>query len=369
MPQGGSTVSEYVNIGQPNSPLRAILEVEDDTRVVAVLRPNGSVMEYRDIPRWVFMDIRHRGMVYVGGALSETQIPQQNPVAPSSDSQGTSHNRCKPVWAVAAAIGVLFVIYGIMNPDAFESDVPASSSPTATPTPTPPTYVHPQTILSTFRENPARGKVEYMREPIHVRGNVRSFNNSDSRVIYLTPEATWETGDYEVFLVRLPNLDTAASLSIGDELRMLCKIGLGNAFPHGYEVECIPDGPIIGPRQNIPTSTPRPTLNSSSPSKPIQTSKPTPTSTATPTPLPPATVTAIAEAIAATATAQPTPTSTPTPVPTFEERRAAVVDQYCGGSNYAQACVDKVGSDYCVEFYENPTHYYDRYGVCTYFGF
>ena len=358
-----------VTIGQPNTPLRAILEVEGNTRVVAVLLPNGSPMPYKDIPQWVFMDIRHRGMVYVGDALLETQMPQQTPPIHSPSPQGTWHKNCKPACVVAASVIGLFAIIGIFVPDTPDDDstspvvagsptriprvIPTSTprstpTPLPTPTPTPPTYISVGEILSTFRANPARGKVQYMGESVYVKGKVRAFNDSDSRVVYLTPDATWETEDYEVFLVRLATLQQAASLSRGDEISMLCKISSGYAFPHGHEIECTPVGTVSIP----PTPTPSPI--------PTQTPIPTPTALSASLPAGAATVQAVPTATIAT---QPAST------PTFDERRQTVIDQYCGGSGYAQACVDKVGDEYCVEFYENPTQYYTRYGACTFFGF
>ena len=262
-------------IGQPNSPLRAILEIEGDTRVVAVLTPNGSIMEYRDIPQWVFMEIRHRDLVYVGDALLETQMPNPNP--PTPNPQGKSHNKCKPAYIVAASVVGLLIIIGIIVSDTSNDNVPGSSivvtsptrTPTPPPTPTPPTYVSVGEILGTFEANPARGKVQYMGEHVYVKGKVRGFNESDSRVVYLTPETTWETDNYEVFLVRFSTLQQVASLSRGDEISMLCKISQGHAFSSGYEIECTPVGTVSTPPtptpSPVPTSTPLPTSLSSLP--------------------------------------------------------------------------------------------------------
>ena len=307
-------------------------------------------------------------MVYVGDALLETQSPQMQLPSRNESSSG-SHVACRhaAIYAgvLAASIMVVVVASLISSSNDGVSAVPVveqhstntpghptltprptpTPRPTATPTPIP--YVTVGDILATFKANPARGKIDYMEEHVYVKGKVRAFNDSDSRVVYLTPETTWETEDYEVFLVRLATLQQAASLSRGDEISMLCKIGSGYAFPHGHEIECSPVGPVSLP----PTPTP----------SPIPTPTPIPSPAALSTPLP-----------AETTTTQATPTlvvAQPMSTPTFEERRQAVIDMYCGGSNYAQACVEKVGSDYCVEFYENPPQYYDRYSTCTYFGF
>ena len=342
-------------------PLRAILEVEDDTRVVAVLRPNGSIMEYRDIPQWVFQEIRNRGMVYIGNAFVEPEAPRSPfPQPPLSRPDDDWRNIKSGVLIVFAALGGLFifaVIAALISNDG-DSTIPVAESPTRTPrvfntptprpTPTPIAYVSVSEILDTFQANPARGKLEYMEEPIYVIGRVRGFNDSDSRVVYLTPDTTWETDDYEVFLIRLPSLAQAAALSIGDTIRTKCKIGSGYAFPHGYEIECSPIGSVLLP----PTPTPRPT----------------PTPTATATLLPPATATAQAMVDTATATARPTSTpiftAAPTlnPTPTFDERKQIVIDKHCSG---VQACIDLMQTEYCVEFYENPPQYYTRYGTCT----
>ncbi len=394
-----------ITIGEPNSPLRAILEVEEDRRVVAVLRLNGSPMEYRDIPEWVLRDIRERGMVYTGNVFNEPELPQQQsslPPPPLSQQKSGPSGMCRGCGIIAVAIGGLF-LFGVILAAIFgngDSTVPvaqprpsptwtaeerekfheerrqatiaateakrsreaalatAQPTPTPRPTPTPVSYVPVQDIVSTFRANPARGKVQFMQAPIHVTGKIVSFNNSDSRVVYLTPEATWETEDYEVFLIRFSTLSQAAALSIGDNIRVRCDMGEGYAFPHGYELECSPIGSVLPP----PTPTPRPT--------------PTPTATAIPVPPVTATAqaapTATADAIRAMATAEAAPTATaiaaatatarPTPTPTFEERKQVVIDRHCSG---VQACIDLMQTEYCVEFYENPPQYYTRYGACT----
>ena len=288
------------------------------------------------------MDIRHRDLVYVGDALLETQMPNPNPLTPNP--QGKSHNKCKPACIVAASVVGLLIIIGIIVPDTSNDNVPGSSivvtsptrTPTPPPTPTPPTYVSVGEILGTFKANPARGKVQYMQEPVYVSGKVRGFNESDSRVVYLTPEATWETEDYEVFLVRLPSLQQAASLSRGDEISMLCKINQGHAFPHGYEIECTPVGTVSTPPM------------------------------ATPSPRPTALPTALSSL--PTVTTETTMAVQPASTPTFDERRQAVISKYCGDTNPLQICVNKVGSDYCVAFYESPVEYIDRQAVCTFFG-
>ena len=254
-----------------------------------------------------------------------------------------SHGVCYRIGQLGCiAFVTLFVliIVGIFIPDTSDDTVPMTvpsstspATPKLTPTPRPaPTYVSVGEILSTFRANPARGKVQYTQEPIYVSGKVRGFNDSDSRVVYLTPEATWETEDYEVFLVRLPSLQQAASLSRGDEINMLCKINQGHAFPHGYEIECTPVGTVSTPP--IPTSTPLPTSLSSIP----------------------------------TVTTETTMAAQPVSTPTFDERRQAVISKYCGDTNPLQICVDKVGSDYCVAFYESPVEHIDRQSACTFFG-
>ena len=175
-----------------------------------------------------------------------------------------------------------------------------------------------------------------MGENVYVKGKVRGFNDLDSRVVYLTPETTWETDNYEVFLVRFSTLQQVASLSRGDEISMLCKISQGHAFSSGYEIECTPVGTVSTP----PTPTP----------SPVPTSTPLPTSLSS---LP-------------TVTTETTMAAKPASTPAFGERRQAVINKHCNGH---QVCEDKIGTEYCVEFYENPTQYISREGACAFFGF
>ena len=155
---------------------------------------------------------------------------------------------------------------------------------------------------------------------------------------------------------------------------LLSLIAVACGAPERQQVMTLEARPT--PTPSVPTATPTAT----------NTPTPSPTPTPTPTPIPPATATALAaptataQAIAtisaaATATARPTPTPTltptprPTPTPSFEERRQAVIKKFCGDTNPLKICVDKVGSDYCVDFYESPVEHIDRQLGCTFFGF
>ena len=149
----------------------------------------------------------------------------------------------------------------------------------ATPTPTPPVYVSPEEILATFKANPACGKVQFMNQPVYVNGRIRGFNNSASRVVYLTSGGGGT--DFTVFLVRFATLEEVAVLSIGDEIRLHCDLGIGEPFLEGKEMECTPVGPVsTGRLQQQPTATPLPMAAIASPTL-NPTGGPSPEATAT----------------------------------------------------------------------------------------
>ena len=162
-----------------------------------------------------------------------------------------------------------------------------------------------------------------MNKTIYVNGEVRSFNENDNLVIYLTQRTS--QNDYHVFLVRLSSLAAAAQLSIGDTVRIPCRLSVGEPFFTGKEIECRQIGNI-----------------SSTNLVPTPTAHQTPAAAETPTP----------QIVSST--------------PTFDERRQAVIRKYCGSNNPIQACVDKVGSEYCVPFYENPVEHLDRQLACSF---
>lgn len=56
--------------------LRVILELEDNRKVIAVLRPDGSLVQPKDIPEWVWRAMRHRGLLF-SGDIPTTEEPSQ----------------------------------------------------------------------------------------------------------------------------------------------------------------------------------------------------------------------------------------------------------------------------------------------------
>lgn len=311
--------------------LRAILEVEGDTRVVAVLLPNGSVVPSKDIPRWVWQAIRNRGLVYDGDAPAH-DVPSQlhGVVTRSAGWRGMCKWTCIVFGGLVMLIFVIGFIAAIIDSGSSGDGGPVSSvvpspTPTPFPTPTPPVYVSPEDILRTFRANPARGKVQFMEEPIYVSGTVRGFNHSDSRVVYLTREGGQE--DYMVFLVRFATLEEVAVLSIGDDISIRCDLSTGVPFLGGREIECAPVGPVS-----------------------VRAAASSPESTS-----PSGSVDAQAEAAPQSAildSATPTPTSLP---------------RYCQGMSGAQleACLQFVEDPACRDFYDDPVGNYELAGRCT----
>lgn len=245
-------MSTYITIGQPNSPLRVILEIEDDTRVIAVLRPNGAVMEYRDVPSWVLQQIRDRGMVYIGGALVDTTFPQPSTPQQKEHKPFGWTDACKYALYFIIGMFVVAIVVGIIDSfDEGDASVSVASSPTATPTPVF-TWYAPAEITAVYQSNIARANVLFQSGTIGIRGKVAELHPTNPRIVYLVErDATdWmyrigETAeqeaarDWRVIRVELP-VSQVAMLNLGDAISVRCDgLKQDRYVDTGAELECL----------------------------------------------------------------------------------------------------------------------------------
>ena len=221
-------VIRRIHIGQSNSPLRAILLIEDDTKVIAVERPNGSTMEYKDIPQWVFMDIRNRGMVYIGGVLSKaTQQP-----APFG-----YRDACKYGAYFVLGMLAIFVIISIVSTS--ESDSSTTSPVVAavpTPTPTPIPWYTPAEITEVYKSHRTRANVLFEQGEVYIQSTLAEMHPSKPGLVYLVErrrpatdlalvmmetDADRDAKDWHVIRAQLPPTQVV-NLEIGDAIGVRC---------------------------------------------------------------------------------------------------------------------------------------------------
>ena len=118
------------------------------------------------------------------------------------------------------------------------------ATPAPRPTPTPPTYVSASAILRAFRSNPNLGASRYLNSgPVYVQGTVREFNDADFGVVYLERTNEWMSDGFEVFYIRT-SASEAARLSLGQTVKVHCRLEINRAIFTEEEVACRPQGPI-----------------------------------------------------------------------------------------------------------------------------
>jgi len=132
---------------------------------------------------------------------------------------------------------VLIIVAGIML---LVGGAAACVSRGTTPTPAPPTFT-PEDILETYRTNPANGKDSFEGKTARVEATVRSFNENDLHVAYLTnkPRFLWGSGNFEVFYIHASEKHIA-TLQIGQEYVWDCIVSTQKLnWWRGKELKCM----------------------------------------------------------------------------------------------------------------------------------
>ena len=132
---------------------------------------------------------------------------------------------------------VLIIMVGIML---LAGGAAACANGEGSPTPAPES-VTPDQILNTYNANPADGVVSYEGKKVRVRGAVRSFNNEDLRVAYLTPKPfriPVVSNKYDVLYI-YASKEHIATLSRGQEYEWDCIVSTHKLnLWRGKELQC-----------------------------------------------------------------------------------------------------------------------------------
>lgn len=134
-PTEGASSPDVVRMTISDGRVRAVLEVANDRKVVAVLDGDGLALPSRKIPEWVWREIRKRGLFYarddaLDHAAAGGSGQRRSPVAASAGGSNRRSNLVAGVALIAVAAGLAIIALVSRGSDPVEV---AATTPTPTP--------------------------------------------------------------------------------------------------------------------------------------------------------------------------------------------------------------------------------------------